>query len=145
LPKNFLTSRAGVFVSIYNGEDLRGCIGTYLPTAPNLAEEIIQNTISAVTEDDRFNPIIEEELPKLSYSVYVLDEPQKIKSLDELDPKKYGILVKSETGKSGLLLPDLPGINTKEEQMKAVCHKTGINLSKEEITIFKFGATKYDF
>ncbi|MBU1146396.1 AMMECR1 domain-containing protein, partial [Patescibacteria group bacterium] len=78
-------------------------------------------------------------------SVYVLDEPQKIKSLDELDPKKYGILVKSETGKSGLLLPDLPGINTKEEQMKAVCHKTGINLSKEEITIFKFGATKYDF
>ncbi|MFH2136046.1 MAG: AMMECR1 domain-containing protein, partial [Patescibacteria group bacterium] len=53
LPKNFLTSRAGVFVSIYNGEDLRGCIGTYLPTAPNLAEEIIQNAISAVTEDYR--------------------------------------------------------------------------------------------
>jgi AmmeMemoRadiSam system protein A len=144
LPKEFLTSRAGVFVSIYNGENLRGCIGTYLPTAPNLAEEIIQNAISAATEDYRFNPITKEELPELSYSIYVLDEPQEIKNLDELNPPKYGILVRSETGRSGLLLPNLPGINTKEEQLSAVCHKAGINLSKEKVTIFKFNATKHD-
>ncbi len=144
LPKKFTASRAGVFVSIYNGKNLRGCIGTYLPTAPTLAEEIMQNSISAATEDYRFNPITKEELPKLSYSVYVLDEPREIKNIDELDPKKYGILVRSETGKSGLLLPDLKGINTRGEQIKAVCHKAGINLSKEKITILKFGAIKYN-
>jgi AmmeMemoRadiSam system protein A len=144
LPKKFLTSRAGVFVSIYNGEDLRGCIGTYLPTEPNLAEEIIQNSISAATGDYRFQPITEKELSKLFYSVYVLEEPREIKSLKELNPKKYGILIKSETGKSGLLLPDLEGINTVEEQLRAVCRKCGVNLSREKITVFKFSATKYE-
>lgn len=144
LPKKFLTSRAGVFVSIYNGEDLRGCIGTYLPTEPNLAEEIIQNSISAAANDYRFQPITEKEIPYLSYSVYILSEPKKINNLSELDPKKYGILIKSETGKSGLLLPNLEGINTVEEQLSAVCSKCGVNLSKEKITILKFSATKYD-
>ncbi|MFA5128629.1 MAG: AmmeMemoRadiSam system protein A [Patescibacteria group bacterium] len=144
LPKNFLTSRAGVFVSIYNGDDLRGCIGTYLPTEQSLAEEIIQNSLSAATSDYRFKPITEKELPDFSYSVYILSEPRKIKNLKELNPKKYGILIKSETGKSGLLLPDLEGINTVEEQLSAVCSKCGVDLSKEKITIFKFSATKYD-
>jgi len=144
LPPNFLTSRAGIFVSIYNGDDLRGCVGTYLPTEVNLAEEIIQNSVSAATNDYRFRPITKAELPNLSYSVYVLGEPKKIKNLDELNPKKYGILIKSETGKSGLLLPDLEGINTTEEQLSAVCHKCGVNPSKEKVTIFKFSATKHE-
>lgn len=144
LSKKFLNSRAGVFVSIYNGENLRGCIGTYLPTTQNIAEEIIQNAISAATEDYRFNTVTKEELPKLSYSIYILSEPREIKNFNELDPERYGILVKSEVGKSGLLLPNLEGINTKEEQLEAVCCKAGINLSKEKITIFKFDAIKYD-
>ena len=144
LPEEFLTRRAGVFVSIYNGEDLRGCIGTYLPTEANLAEEIIGNSIAAATNDYRFSPITEKELPKLSYSVYILEKPREIKSLDELDPKKYGILIKSETGKSGLLLPDLEGIETAEEQLSSVCHKCGVKLQNEKITISKFTATKYD-
>ncbi|MBI5071482.1 AmmeMemoRadiSam system protein A [Candidatus Falkowbacteria bacterium] len=143
LPKKFLTSRAGIFVSIYNGEELRGCIGTYLPTEPNLAGEIIGNAVAAATRDYRFQPITEKELAELSYSVYVLEEPHEIKNLDELNPKKYGILIKSETGKSGLLLPDLEGINTTEEQLSAVCRKCGVRLNEEKITIYKFAAKKY--
>jgi len=148
LPKNiskkFLTEKAGVFVSIYNGEDLRGCIGTYLPTEPNVAEEIIGNAVAAATSDYRFSPITQKELPKLSYSVYILEKPHEIKSLDELDPKKYGILIKSETGKSGLLLPDLPGIKTVEEQLAAVCQKCGVRLGSEKIIISRFKAKKYE-
>jgi len=144
VPEEFLTRRAGVFVSIYSGEDLRGCIGTYLPTEVNIAKEIIGNAIAAATNDYRFSPITEKELPKLSYSVYVLEKPREIKSLDELDPKKYGILIKSETGKSSLLLPNLEGINTVEEQLSSVCHKCGVRLDSEKITILRFKAKKYE-
>lgn len=144
LPRKILTLRAGVFVSIYKGQELRGCIGTYLPTEPNIAEEIISNAIAAATHDWRFSPITPDELNELSYSVYILEEPRQIKSLEELDPKKYGILIKSETGKTGLLLPDLDGIDTVEKQLSAVCHKCGVKLSNEKVVICKFSAEKYD-
>lgn len=143
ISKKFLTEKAGVFVSIYNGEELRGCIGTYLPTEPNIAEEIIGNAVAAATRDYRFQPITKKELAELSYSVYILEEPREIKSLEELDPKKYGILIKSETGKSGLLLPDLEGIDTVEKQLSAVCHKCGVRLSEEKVIVCKFKAKKH--
>jgi AmmeMemoRadiSam system protein A len=143
LPEEILNRRAGIFVSIYNGDDLRGCIGTYLPSETNIAKEIIANAVAAATRDYRFDPITVEEIPELSYSVFVLEEPREIKDLSELNPKKYGILIKSEKGKSGLLLPDLEGINTVEEQLGAVCRKCGVHLGKEKISIWKFGAKKY--
>ena len=143
LPGEILNRRAGVFVSIYNGDDLRGCIGTYLPSEPNIAEEIIANAVSAATRDYRFDPITEKELSELSFSVYVLEAPVEVKDLKELNPKKYGILIKSEKGKSGLLLPDLEGINTIEEQLGAVCQKCGVNPEKEKISVWKFEAKKY--
>jgi AmmeMemoRadiSam system protein A len=144
ISKKILTEKAGVFVSIYNGEELRGCVGTYLPTEPNVAEEIIGNAIAAATRDYRFKPITTKELPKLTYSIYILEEPREIKSLDELNPKEYGILIKSETGKSGLLLPDLPGINTVEKQLAAVCHKCGVRQSEEKVVVCKFKTKKYE-
>jgi AmmeMemoRadiSam system protein A len=148
LPKEFFTKQSGVFVSIYKalpgGErkrTLRGCIGTYLPTKKNLAEEIISNAISA-SQDPRFLPLQIEELPYLSYEVYILDKPEPVKSLSELDPKKYGILVKSSY-KSGLLLPDLEGVDTPEKQVLIACQKAGIDPTKESIIIYKFEAIKH--
>lgn len=143
LPYKMLKAKAGTFVSIYKGNELRGCVGTYFPTKPNIAEEIISNALAAATRDYRFSPITKDELDQLSYSVYILEEPRQIKNLKELDPKKYGILIKSETGKIGLLLPDLDGIDTVEKQLSAVCHKCGINLSEEKVIICRFGAKKY--
>ncbi|MGB2762017.1 MAG: AmmeMemoRadiSam system protein A [Minisyncoccales bacterium] len=160
LPKEFLNEKAGVFVNIENQGKLRGCIGTYLPTKENIAREIIHNAIAAATEDYRFSPIQEEELPELSYTVYVLDKPEQIKSIDELDPKKYGILVKSQSfspgsdvifepapranSKSGLLLPDLEGINTVEKQISVACQKGGINPDLEKIIIYRFTVEKFE-
>jgi len=135
--------RAGVFVSLHEGHDLRGCIGTYLPTRENIAEEIIYNAIAAATEDYRFSTISKKDLSKLSYEVYVLEAPELVKDFHGLDAKKYGILIKTNTGKSGLLLPDLEGINTVEEQFAAVCEKCGANPREEKIEIFRFRATKY--
>jgi AmmeMemoRadiSam system protein A len=144
LPSYFFLRKAGSFITIEQNGKLRGCIGTYLPTKKNIAEEIIQNAISAATQDFRFSQIKNGDLEQLSYSVYILDKLKKIKDISELDPIKYGILVKSDKGKTGLLLPNLEGLNTPEKQYGAVCDKCGIILGEEETILYRFKAKKYE-
>ncbi|HEW80877.1 MAG TPA: AmmeMemoRadiSam system protein A, partial [Nitrospirae bacterium] len=90
-----MTGEAGVFVSIKKKGELRGCIGTFQPTRESIALEIIQNAVSASTQDPRFPPVSPAEIDKLEYSVDVLSEPERISGKDELDPRKYGVIVKS--------------------------------------------------
>jgi len=170
LPEEFLKRKAGIFVSIFrstreteakqkretSAKELRGCIGTYLPTRKNIAEEIIYNAIAAVTEDCRFGPILKEDLPYLSYNVYILSEPELVENIKELNPKKFGIIVKTAPitsfndtdnghlpSKSGLLLPDLKGVDTIEKQIAIAGQKAGLDLKKEKILIYKFSVEKY--
>ena len=101
-----MEQQAGVFVSLHKSGELRGCIGTIEPAQPNVAQEIIHNAISAATRDPRFPPVRLDELNDLEISTDVLGEPEMISSLDELDPKRYGVIV--EKGyRRGLLLPNL--------------------------------------
>lgn len=144
LPPEFYEKKCGVFVSIRNGKELRGCIGTYLPTHKNLAEEIILNAVAACSRDSRFSPIAAEELPTLSIEVSLLNEPEKISSLEELDPKKFGVIVKCSDGRCGLLLPDLEGIDSAEQQLSIACQKAGINpSSKKRLDLYRFSVEKY--
>lgn len=137
-----LTEPAGVFVSIKKHGQLRGCIGTIVPTQRNLAEEIKQNAISAATRDPRFFPIEEEELADLIISVDVLSEPEPIQSNTELDPLKYGVIVR-QGEKSGLLLPDLEGIDTVAEQIEIAKQKAGIT-SNQGMRLFRFEVRRYE-
>lgn len=120
LPDKLLKKRAGTFVTIMKDSELRGCIGTYLPTKINIAQEIIHNAVAAATEDYRFGSIQKTELPYLSYTVYILSEPEFVKEINELNPKKFGIIVKttpfvypsgSEEEKRGQDLFDYPNEN----------------------------------
>jgi len=115
---------------------LRGCIGTYLPTKKNIAEEIIFNAIAAATADPRFPPVSEEELSQLTYSVDILSTPKEVKSVAELNPQKYGIIL-VQGGKRGLLLPKLPGIEAVEQQIKITALKAGIDLT-QPLKIYRF-------
>lgn len=128
--------RRGVFVCLKKNHQLRGCIGTIHPATENLAEEIIKNAIVAATEDPRFMPVTEDELRELTYSVDVLSPPEKVKDLNELDPKKYGIIV-SKGARKGVLLPDLEGVNTVAEQLSIALMKAGIR-QDEEFEVYKF-------
>ena len=125
--KSMLTSaKAGAFVSIHEHGLLRGCIGTILPTESTVAEEIIHNAISASTRDPRFDPIRTSEIPYLEINVDVLGEPEAIESKDELDVKRYGVIV-SCGSRRGLLLPDLDGIDTVDDQIAIAMKKGGIS------------------
>ena len=167
LSEEFLKRKAGTFVTIEKNGKLRGCIGTYLPTRKNIAEEVIQNAIAAATEDWRFGPVEKEELPHLSYTVYILNEPELVKDLKELDPKKYGVIVKTVpivanlhefeheytrmdvvfnghfVPKTGLLLPDLEGVDTIEKQISIACQKAGIDPEREKFLIYRFTVEKF--
>ena len=145
LPEEFYNCRKGVFVTIYKinpAKKLRGCIGTFLPTKENITQEIIDNAISAATCDYRFNPISENELDDLVYETSILNSPEQIYSSHDLDVKKFGVIVKSTDGRSGLLLPGINGVETPEHQISIACQKAGINLEKEEIELYRFTITK---
>lgn len=141
LEPELLEKQAGVFVSLKMDGQLRGCIGTIFPTTDCIADEIIQNAISAGMEDPRFYPVEEEELDRLIYSVDVLGEPEKVQSIEELDPKRYGVIVE-KGARRGLLLPDLKGINTPEEQVSTALKKAGI-LPDERYTIERFEVIRH--
>jgi AmmeMemoRadiSam system protein A len=147
LPSQLLNQRAGIFVSIYKKDkdniSLRGCIGTFLPTQKNIVFEIIKNAIAAATKDNRFSRVSKNELPNLSYSIDILTPPQPIRNTQELDPKKYGVIVKSEDGKTGLLLPDLSGVDQKEQQIAIACSKAGIDPTSDSIEIFRFTVDRH--
>ncbi len=160
LPKEFFEKKSGTFVTIMKNSQLRGCIGTYLSIKENIIEEIIHNAIAAATEDYRFGPVQKEELPHLFYIVYILSEPELVKDISELNPKKFGIIVKTApiaqpnsddvvfnghfVAKTGLLLPDLDGINTIEKQISIACQKAGIDPQMEKIIIYKFAVEKFE-
>lgn len=130
LPDECINKRAGTFVSLKKNGQLRGCIGTVSATTSCIAEEIIQNAISASTKDPRFIPVSPEELDKLVYSVDILGDPEDISSIEQLDVKKYGIIVTSGD-KRGLLLPNLDGVDSVEEQISIAMHKAGISRGKK--------------
>ncbi|MBC8060291.1 MAG: AmmeMemoRadiSam system protein A [Clostridiaceae bacterium] len=133
-------NKRGVFVSLKKYRELRGCIGTISPTTNSIAEEIIRNAIEAATQDPRFSTVEESELLDLDFSVDVLTESVTA-SKEELDPKRYGVIV-TRKGRRGLLLPDLEGVNTVEEQLSIALKKAGIS-STEPYTIEKFEVIRH--
>jgi len=136
-----MTERAGVFVSIHKLGELRGCIGTFEPQTGSVAEEIIANAISSATRDPRFPPVHPSELKDLDYSVDVLTRPVPVKDTDKLDPKRFGVIV--ECGwRRGLLLPDLEGVDSVEQQISICQQKAGISPG-EPVKLYCFEVKRY--
>lgn len=137
----WLLERAGVFVSLKKNGELRGCIGTTAATTESVLAEIIQNAISAATRDPRFVPVTTDELHELHISVDVLGAPDPVTSRADLDPRVYGVIVRSGL-KTGLLLPDLDGVDSVDEQLVIACRKAGIR-PEESYEIERFRVTRY--
>jgi len=141
LPAEFKKT-AGVFVSLKKHGQLRGCIGTFLPTKKDLFEEIVRNAIAAATEDPRFPKVHPSELSEITISVDVLSEPEKVNYLSDLDPQRYGIIV-AKGFRRGLLLPALEGVNTVEEQLRITKLKAGIDPNDTDVEVYRFTVERY--
>jgi len=136
-----MQQKAGVFVSLHKGGALRGCIGTIQPHQPNVALEVIQNAISASTQDPRFPPVRSGELADLEISVDILQPAEPVESMAQLDPGRYGVIVQSG-GRRGLLLPDLEGVDTAEYQVEIARRKAGIG-PHEPVQLYRFEVKRY--
>lgn len=170
LPEKILKEKAGVFVSIYKTHQkpqiktlkttkkelrglprslrhpvgvLRGCIGTFLPTKENIAQEIIANSILAVTKDPRFEPVVKDEFSNLKFSIDILEPPETIKDIKKHHPKKHGLIVKCQDGRCGLLLPDIDGVDTLEQQYLICCQKGNIDPLAEKPSFYSFNVKRY--
>ncbi|MDO5107801.1 MAG: AmmeMemoRadiSam system protein A, partial [Coriobacteriaceae bacterium] len=143
LPPELIIDRAGCFVSLKIDGQLRGCIGTLAPTRTCLAEEIIANAISAGTHDYRFSPVRPDELDELVYDVDVLSKPERIASEAELDTKRYGVIVSCDDGRRGVLLPDLDGIDTADEQVSIAARKGNIDLRRDDYHLERFEVVRH--
>ncbi len=136
--------RAGVFVTLWRrrSHELRGCIGTIQPTEDTLADETIRNAIAAATRDPRFPAMRREELDDLELEVSVLHPPEHISSPDELDPRRYGVIVQHGR-RRGLLLPDIPGIDDAATQVYMARQKAWIGRD-EPVELWRFQVDKYE-
>lgn len=141
LPEELTGQAAGAFVSLHTGGRLRGCIGTTVPTAENVAWEIVQNAVSAGTRDPRFPAVRAGELENLEYSVDVLGRAEPVGSPDQLDPKRYGVIM-GYGNRCGLLLPDLDGVDTVEQQIGIACKKGGIR-ETDPYTLQRFKVVRH--
>ena len=137
-----LDKKAGVFVSLHKNGRLRGCVGTIAPATANIANEIIQNAVSAGIRDNRFEQVTEAELPFLTYKVDVLSTPEAISGPEQLDVKRFGVIV-SSGHKRGLLLPNLEGIDTVEDQISIAKRKAGIS-EREKIALERFEVVRHE-
>ena len=141
LPQEMLQRKAGVFVSLKKSGRLRGCIGTISPIESCIADEIIRNAVSSGTHDPRFSAVTEDELHSLTYSVDVLSEPEPITGIEQLDVRRYGVIVNSGK-RHGLLLPNLDGVDTPSQQVDIALQKAGI-FSKEPYTMERFEVVRH--
>lgn len=142
LPTEMTERSAGVFVSIHQDGALRGCIGTIAPMQENIACEIMENAVSAAAFDPRFAPVMPEELSQLVYSVDVLGEPEAIDAMDALDAKRYGVIV-TKGNRRGLLLPDLDGVDTPEQQVAIARQKAGIGADEKGVALARFQVIRH--
>ena len=136
-----LKGKAGVFVSIKKKDQLRGCIGTLSPQEPNLAMEIIENAIKAALKDPRFSPVTPQEISGLNFSVDVIFPLERIEDTSDLDPKVYGLVVKSK-GKQGVLLPNLEGVKSTEDQIK-ICQAKGRIKETDPQVMYRFKVDRF--
>jgi AmmeMemoRadiSam system protein A len=141
--EGILGERHGVFVTIRGPHrKLRGCVGTLAPHFANTAEETWHVARDAAFRDGRFRPVGAKELENLRFEVSVLMPLEDVASPAELDPQRYGLVLTTEDGRRGLLLPDVKGVKTVEEQLAGVRYKAGI-FESEPVRIQRFEVKKF--
>lgn len=136
-----LRTQAGVFVCLKVRGMLRGCIGTFQPVEPTVAHETVRNAVSAATCDPRFSCVTSAELDDIDYTVDILTPPVPVQNRDDLDPRRYGVIVQSGE-RRGLLLPDLEGVDTAEHQISIAMSKAGIPPGAP-VQLYRFEVQRY--
>jgi len=118
-------------------------MGTTEPQTGSVEEEVVANAIMAATKDPRFYPLSPKELEELDISVDVLGPAEEVGGPEEMDPKRYGMIVRTLDGRGALLLPDLEGVDTVEQQLRITCRKGNIDPDNDQYRLFRFSVERH--
>ena len=118
--------RGAVFVTLFDGDELRGCVGS-IDTRLRLRDAVVMATIDAARDDPRFIPVDAAEVPAIRIAISVLGPCVPLLSLDDLEPGLDGVVVDRD-GRRGLLLPEVAteyGWGA-SQLLAAACGKAGL-------------------
>ena len=116
----------GVFVTLHEAGQLRGCIGQVEAKHP-LPALVQEMAIAAATRDPRFTPVTADALAVLHIELSVLSPPQPISDLASIEVGRHGLQI-SRGSRRGVLLPQV----AKEwgwdrlEFVENACRKAGL-------------------
>ncbi len=144
LPPELARQRA-CYVYLYAnpGHRLRTMCGEPFPRQACLGQEIINHTVSALTRVT-LPDIRRSDLPSIIYTVAVLEPLQRISDAAQLQPSHYGLYLRSDQGKSAIILPRRAGIDTAQDQIATALRESGVNLRQDTITMYRFGVTYHE-
>lgn len=142
LPEPWVRPR-GVFVTLREQGELRGCIGHVEPQCSTLAHEIASCAISAALHDPRFAPMRSQEFERSRIEISLLSPSEPVAHLDQLDPERYGIVV-SAGPRRGVLLPHVAGIRDAHDQLRIALRKAGLNGEEAELRLERFEIQKLE-
>lgn len=136
-----LSTKRGVFTTIYWKGDLRGCVGHILPSAP-LLQTVMETAQAAAFHDPRFLPLTHEELPDITVSLSILSALEPIQP-EQIEIGRHGLLISLGTTR-GLLLPQVPAEHGWDRLtfLEQTCRKAGLpgDAWKKGATIHAFTA-----
>lgn len=138
LPPDLMRQQA-CYVTIYEdpGQRFRAMYGTPLPATACLAQEIINNTTQALVQEAHRN-IRQADLNDLHFEVAVLGPLERIGGPEHLDIKRFGVYVRSDRGKSSVVLPHRVGIESAAEQFATALRESGASTRTESVTFYRF-------
>jgi len=135
--------RMPVFVTLRTPDGgLRGCIGALSAVEVDVVAETCRSAVLAASCDPRFSPVRAEEVAGLRIEVSVLFEPEPVSDVGELDPKRYGLIVRGRLGKRALLLPEVAGIDDARLQLAVTREKAGL-CAEEPAVLSRFEVRKF--
>jgi AmmeMemoRadiSam system protein A len=131
-----------VFVTLRTRDGaLRGCVGHLEPGYATLADEIAACAVACATRDTRFSPVGEGELSELDLEISLLSAAEPVRSANELDPDRYGVVV-SAGERRGVLLPNVDGVRNAHDQVRLAATKAGIAADAEDVALARFEVIK---
>jgi AmmeMemoRadiSam system protein A len=133
-----LKMELGAFVTLHINNQLRGCIG-YIIAQKALFETIFDAAKHSAFGDPRFPQLSRDEVDEVIIEISVLSPFDPIKSYDEIEVGKHGLLL--DEGGRAVLLPQVATEQNfnRAEFLTALCHKAGLygNYWKERMLNIK--------
>ena len=146
-----LTERHGNFVTLIQGETLRGCIGTIEATDDHLAQSVAVNALHAATHDLRFHPLTADETELTRIEISVLSRPEPIgftsrqELLADIRPHEDGLILKHESGRATFLPKVWEKVTGPETFVSQLMIKAGLpaNYWSDSIRFYRYRAVSF--